>query len=111
MAAERRARLTGDPVESYVEQCLPGDAPVVAATDYIRAFADQIRPWIRGPYTVLGTDGFGRSDWRKTLRRFFEVDRHHVVLAALHALGDTEGAQRAIAEYEIDIEAEAPWRR
>ena len=97
---------------SHVERCLgDSDAPVVAATDYIRTFGDQIRPWVRAPYTVLGTDGYGRSDWRRVLRRFFEVDRHHVVLAALRALGDDDAARRAISEYEIDTEAEAPWRR
>jgi pyruvate dehydrogenase E1 component len=113
-ACERANRLNPgtEPRVSYVEELLgDGDAPVVAATDYIRAFADQIRPWVRAPYTVLGTDGYGRSDWRRTLRRFFEVDRHHVVLAALHALGDVEGAKRAIAEYEIDVQGEPPWRR
>ena len=62
------------------EECLgAGDAPVVAATDYLRTLPDLIRPWVSAPYTVLGTDGFGRSDYRRALRRFFEVDRHHVV--------------------------------
>jgi pyruvate dehydrogenase E1 component len=106
--AERRA--------SFVESSLEGhDGPVVAATDYIRAFADQIRPHVPRPYRVLGTDGFGRSDYRRTLRRFFEVDRHHVALAALRSLAD-EGAvpesavADAIAKYDIDTEAPAPWR-
>jgi pyruvate dehydrogenase E1 component len=90
--------------------------PFVAATDYMRAFADQIREWVPGRYTVLGTDGFGRSDYRRQLRRFFEVDRHHVAVAALEALA-REGAvepavvQQAIEKYEIDTESEAPWRR
>jgi pyruvate dehydrogenase E1 component len=97
---------------SWVARSLGGsDAPVIAATDYIRAFADQIRPYVDAPYTVLGTDGFGRSDYRVKLRRFFEVDRHHVVLAALRGLGDDEGARRAIESYDIDTEQEAPWRR
>jgi len=60
---------------------------------------------------VLGADGFGRSDYRVKLRRFFEVDRHHVAVAALHALGRNEDAAQAIAKYEIDSEAVAPWRR
>jgi pyruvate dehydrogenase E1 component len=59
---------------------------------------------------VLGTDGFGRSDYRKALRRFFEVDRHHVVVAALHALGRHDDAAAAIERYGIDPETEAPWR-
>jgi pyruvate dehydrogenase E1 component len=80
------------------------------ATDYIRQLPDMIRPWVDRPYTVLGTDGYGRSDYRKALRRFFEVDRHHVVVAALEALGRPEDAAKAIAQYEIDPDREAPWR-
>jgi pyruvate dehydrogenase E1 component len=111
MACEREELLRGEERESWVEQCLPGDTPIVAASDYIRAFPDQIRPYLDAPYTVLGTDGYGRSDYRVKLRRFFEVDRYHVVLAALRALGDDKGAKKAIEEYDIDTGAEAPWRR
>ena len=64
-----------------------------------------------GPYRVLGTDGFGRSDWRRVLRNFFEVDRHHVVVAALQALGAGDRAAEAIERYGIDADAEAPWKR
>ena len=74
--------------------CLGGGGPVVASTDYIRAFADQIRQWVPGAYRVLGTDGFGRSDFRRALRRFFEVDRHYVAVAALKELADA-GDDRA----------------
>jgi pyruvate dehydrogenase E1 component len=113
MAVERHNRLhPGEtPRQAYVEQAL-GDrpGPVVAATDYMRALPDGIRPWIDAPYTVLGTDGFGRSDYRRALRSFFEVDRHHVVVAALQALGRTEDAAAAIARYGIDPDGEAPWR-
>ena len=73
-------------------------APVVAACDYVSAVADLIRPWIADPYLALGTDGFGRSDTRARLRRFFEVDRHAVAVAALHALGDSRVAE-AISRY------------
>jgi pyruvate dehydrogenase E1 component len=115
MEAERHNRLHPDgdePRIPYVSEALGGrDAgPVVAASDYIRALPDQIRPWVEGQYTVLGTDGFGRSDYRKALRRFFEVDRHHVVVAALHALGRDADAKKAIENYGIDPESEAPWR-
>jgi pyruvate dehydrogenase E1 component len=116
MEAERHNRLRGgrDGFErrrSFVEESLGGRAgPVVAATDYIRALPDSIRPWVDAPFTVLGTDGFGRSDYRKALRRFFEVDRHHVAVAALRALGRDEDAQAAIEQYGIDPETEAPWR-
>ena len=87
------------------------EGPIVAATDYIRAFPDQIRDQVDRPFVTLGTDGYGRSDWRKVLRRFFEVDRSHVVLAALQALGDHDAAAKAIERYDIDTEAVAPWRR
>jgi pyruvate dehydrogenase E1 component len=75
--------------KSYVEQCLGGrEGPVVAATDYMKAFADGIRPFVPGRYKVLGTDGFGRSDYRRKLREFFEVDRRFVALAVLQALAE-----------------------
>jgi pyruvate dehydrogenase E1 component len=87
----------------------------VASTDYIRSFADQIRQWVPGRYRVLGTDGFGRSDFRQALRRFFEVDRHYVAVAALKELAD-QGAidparvKEAIDRFEIDAEAPMPTR-
>jgi pyruvate dehydrogenase E1 component len=100
---------------AYVDECLAGrDGPVVAASDYIRTFADQIRPFVPARYTVLGTDGFGRSDYRVELRSFFEVDRHHVAVAALKALAD-EGTiephvvAQAIERYGIDADAPPPW--
>jgi pyruvate dehydrogenase E1 component len=80
---------------SYVEQCMAGrSGPVIAATDYMRSFADQIRGFLPKHYKVLGTDGFGRSDTRKKLRRFFEVDRYYIAVAALKALAD-EGTIKA----------------
>jgi pyruvate dehydrogenase E1 component len=107
---------TEEPRRPYVEQCLAGHGgPVVASTDYVRAFAEQIRPWVDGSYTVLGTDGFGRSDYRVKLRRFFEVDRHYVTVAALKALAEdglveTADVARAIESYGIDGERPAPRR-
>ena len=98
----------------WVTQCLSGSAaPVVAASDYVKAHADQIRAWVPAPYRVLGTDGFGRSDTRAALRRHFEVDRHHVVVAALKSLsenGDLEGSAvtDAIARYGIDTSRPDP---
>jgi pyruvate dehydrogenase E1 component len=119
LEVERWNRLhpTSPPRRAFVEtQLAERGGPFVAATDYMRAFADQIRPFVPGRYTVLGTDGFGRSDYRVALRRFFEVDRNHVAVAALKALAD-EGAventvvQDAIARYEIDVDTEPPWKR
>jgi pyruvate dehydrogenase E1 component len=80
---------TAAPKRSYVETCLEkAGGPIIAATDYMKLLADQIRPFVPGRYRVLGTDGFGRSDYRRKLRSFFEVDRFHVVVAALKALAD-----------------------
>ena len=104
------------PKTPWVTQCLSGrPGPAIASTDYIKAFADQIRAWVPGRYRVLGTDGFGRSDYRKKLRSFFEVDRYFVALAALQSLA-AEGAvpavscADAISRYQIDPERRNPAR-
>ncbi|MGQ9660174.1 MAG: pyruvate dehydrogenase (acetyl-transferring), homodimeric type [Thermochromatium sp.] len=113
---ERWNRLHPDqtPRLTWVESQLgPTSGPIIAVTDYIRLQADQIRPYVPRRYVTLGTDGFGRSDLRRQLRRFFEVDRHHIVLAALKALAD-EGAVPvsmaldAIARYGIDPDRPNP---
>jgi pyruvate dehydrogenase E1 component len=105
---------TDKPRQSYVAQCLGRrGGPVVASTDYIKAYPDQVRQWVPGSYRVLGTDGYGRSDFRRALRSFFEVDRRYVAVAALKSLAD-EGAidaavvQNAIERYEINPEAPLP---
>ena len=115
---ERWNRLhpTEEPKRNHVETSLadrPG--PVIASTDYIKTFADQIRPFIDRRYAVLGTDGFGRSDYRKALREFFEVDRYFVTLAALHALAQDgllpkERVAEAITKYDIDPDKPNPMR-
>ncbi|MGA2927161.1 MAG: pyruvate dehydrogenase (acetyl-transferring), homodimeric type [Solirubrobacteraceae bacterium] len=103
--------------QAYVTQCLAGRGrAVVASTDYIRTFADQIRQWVPAPYRVLGTDGFGRSDYRRALRRFFEVDRHYVAVAALKQLADlgvvdAATVKQAIDRYEIDADTPIPTSR
>ena len=84
--------------------------PVIAATDYVRAFAEQIRPFVSRDgrrYTVLGTDGFGRSDTREQLRHFFEVDRHWITVAALRSLADdgqmdAGKVSQALKKYGLD---------
>ncbi|WP_349570833.1 pyruvate dehydrogenase (acetyl-transferring), homodimeric type [Azotobacter salinestris] len=117
LAVERHNRLHPEqkPELSYVEQCLNGrKGPVVASTDYMKLFADQIRQWVPSrEYKVLGTDGFGRSDTRKKLRHFFEVDRYWVVLAALEALADRGDIEpkvvaEAIAKFGIDPDKRNP---
>jgi pyruvate dehydrogenase E1 component len=103
-----------EPRTAYAtEQLASRDGPVVASTDYIRAFADQIRQWVPHSYHVLGTDGFGRSDSRRALRRFFEVDRHYVAVCALKSLADEDAIERervqeAIDKYEINADAPMP---
>jgi pyruvate dehydrogenase E1 component len=98
----------------YVAQCLEGkDGPFIAATDYLKNYADQIRSCIPGYYLVLGTDGFGRSDTRAMLRRHFEVDRYYVTVAALKALADEDQiplakVSEAIAKYGLDPDKPNP---
>ena len=119
MAAERWNMLhpSEERRQSFVETQLAGrpDGPAVAATDYIRAFAEQIRPYVKRRYHVLGTDGFGRSDYRRKLREHFEVDRHFVTVAALTELA-AEGtvpvgtASEAIAKYGLNPDKSDPAR-
>jgi pyruvate dehydrogenase E1 component len=94
----------------YVTSLLEGrNGPAIAATDYVRAYADQIRAFVPMKYTVLGTDGFGRSDTRANLRRFFEVDRYYIAHAAIAALAaegkmNSKDVARAIKQYKIDVD-------
>ncbi len=93
---------------SFVQEALPGEIPVIAATDYIRAYAEQIRADVDADYRVLGTDGFGRSDTRDKLRHFFEVDSGFVALTALSALADAQiisKAEVAKARDELKIDS------
>ncbi|PWK54408.1 pyruvate dehydrogenase E1 component [Pleionea mediterranea] len=100
--------------KSFVEQSLEKQqGPVIAATDYMKVYADQIRNWVPGCYKVLGTDGFGRSDSREKLRDFFEVDRHYITIAALMALAEQDEVKRktvadALKKYDIDVNKPNP---
>jgi pyruvate dehydrogenase E1 component len=117
MAATRHNMLhpTSAQQVPYVTQCLKGKkGPVIAATDYMRSFADQIREYIPARYKVLGTDGFGRSDSRANLRRFFEVNRYYITVAALLALAedgefDRKKVAEAVSKYGLDVNRPAPW--
>src|SRR5262249_22295180 len=97
------------------ETCLKDtQGPVIASSDYSRAFAEQIRGFVPRRYVVLGTDGFGRSDTREKLRRFFEVDRHYIAIAALKALSDdgslpASKVADALKKYGVDAGKPAPW--
>ena len=102
------------PRECYVTQCLGNSkGPIIAATDYMKIYADQIRNFIPGRYEVLGTDGYGRSDTRKKLREFFEVNRYYVCIAALKSLADEgmidlEKVDEAIKKYDINPDKPNP---
>jgi pyruvate dehydrogenase E1 component len=102
------------PRTCWVEDCLGARrGPVIAASDYLRIYADQIRPFVRAPFKVLGTDGFGRSDNREMLRHFFEVNRYFVTVAALKALADAGELERstvaaAVKKYGIDPQKPNP---
>ena len=91
----------------------PATGPVVAVTDYMRAVPDQVSRWVPRPFVSLGTDGFGRSDARPALRRHFEIDAAHVVVAVLDALarhgeGDPTEVAEAITRFDIDPESASP---
>ncbi len=96
------------PKKSYVQECLSKrDGPVIAASDYTRAFTDQIRPYTDKKFYSFGTDGYGRSDTRKNLRKFFEVDKEHIVAYSLSILAKeqlipSKYANEAIKKYNID---------
>jgi pyruvate dehydrogenase E1 component len=110
MRAERSQRYGGKE-RSWVDQCLaPTKGPVIAASDYVSALADLIRPYVPRRYVALGTDGFGRSDTRAALRTFFEVDAKSIVVAALAAL-DARLAADARHRYGLDAVDGAPWER
>jgi pyruvate dehydrogenase E1 component len=115
VARENLLHPGAKPRLTFVEERLGGTkGPVVAATDYARAYAEQIRAFVPRRYVVLGTDGFGRSDTREKLRSFFEVDRFHVAVAALKALADdgtlpADRAVEAMKKYGIDGTRPAPW--
>jgi len=99
---------------SYVEQCLNDrTGPVIAATDYMKIYADQIREFVPGRYCVLGTDGFGRSDTREKLRQFFEVDRYYIAIAALKSLAEVgeipvKQVAQGIKKFNIDPDRPDP---
>ncbi len=119
MATERWNLLhPGSPPQQPLVTGLLRDSghPIVAVTDFMRAVPDQVSRWVPGPYITLGTDGFGRSDTRRALRRFFETDAAHVVVATLSGLVRAgrigPGAvDDALARYGIDPDSAPPWKR
>jgi pyruvate dehydrogenase E1 component len=112
----RRLTLPASPSPSHLETCLSGNAPIVAASDYVRAVPQMLASYLPGRrFIVLGTDGFGRSDTRAALRQFFEVDRSSIALAAIQALVETDRLpQTSLAEAALRLgvsSSEPPWTR
>ncbi|MFZ9530163.1 MAG: transketolase-like TK C-terminal-containing protein [Burkholderiales bacterium] len=118
MDCERHNRLNpaATPRTSHVENLLSSHkGPAIAASDHVTAVPDLIRAYVPQHYVVLGTDGYGRSDSRENLRRFFEMDRYHIAIAALAALADEKTISRdivadAIRRYGITATDNAPWQ-
>merc|ERR1712039_345841 len=107
VACDRSVRLGGAETKPWVSECLGDDMVTVAVSDNMTAYPKLIDPWVGGDYIVLGADGFGRSDTRENLRRFFEVDKEHVVVAALSGLAKQGKVapgevQKAMDKYGID---------
>jgi pyruvate dehydrogenase E1 component len=102
---------------SYLQQAVQEfDGPSVAVSDYVRLVSEQIAPWIPGGLLALGTDGFGRSDTRKMLRQFFELDAEHLTVATLYVLHrqgtvEAQTVKQAIRDLEIPADDDAPWQR
>jgi pyruvate dehydrogenase E1 component len=118
LETERHNRLhpSDPPRIPYVTQALANaDGPIVAVTDFMKTVPDQVARWVPAPFVSLGTDGFGRSDTRAALRRYFETDAAHVVVAALDGLrqageGKAEEVEDAIRRYGIDPDRADPTR-
>ena len=102
------------PKKTYIEECLSStEGPIVAASDYIRLNSDQIRPFTNKSFYSFGTDGYGRSDTRKNLRKFFEIDKEHIVAYSLSVLAKeqlipSKYAKVAMKKYKIDPEKPMP---
>jgi len=110
LATERWNRLNPakDKKLSNIEKAIADkDAPIIASTDYMKSFPEQVARFLPNQFIALGTDGYGRSDSREALRSFFEVDRHYIVIAALTALVDTKKLDvsvllKAIKDFKLD---------
>ena len=117
MESERHNQLNpgSEEKKSYIEECFDlSPMPVVASTDYMRSYAEQIRPYIKEEFTVLGTDGFGRSDSRETLREFFEIDANSIVRASAYSLYKNNKLDKTVLDkiYEeigVDSSKINPW--
>ena len=113
---ERQNRLYPAETQRYshLQECLPGNMPIIAATDYVAALPHLVAPYLDARFVALGTDGFGRSDQRSVLREFFEVDRKNIALAAIESLVrlkliDPTVLTEALKQFEVSQESAPPW--
>ena len=109
--AERLNLTQSKDEKSYVEKCFNGTMPTIAVSEYQRSYANQIRKWVGGEFLVLGTDGYGRSDTRDELRKFFEIDKNNLVINALHLLGKSDEASAYKKKNKINFDEMAPWEK
>ena len=109
--AERLNLTQSKDEKSYVEKCFNATMPTIAVSEYQRSYANQIRKWVGGEFLVLGTDGYGRSDTRDELRKFFEIDKNNLVINALHLLGKSDEASAYKKKNKINFDEMAPWEK
>jgi pyruvate dehydrogenase E1 component len=106
---------SSSPKLTYVEECLPDEnIPVIATTDYIRAYPEQIRSFVKAPFYTLGTDGYGRSDSRKKLREFFEIDANNIARIAVYSLYQNgaltkKEVSKLYKKLQVDSKKPNPW--
>ena len=110
IAADRQKYINKNKDQSYVEKCFSKEVPTISVSEYMRTYAEQIRKWINGDYICLGTDGFGRSDTRKNLRSFFEIDKEFIVYYSLMIMKRNDEAKEFAANNKIKINKENPWQ-
>lgn len=110
MSADRAKTHLMETENSYVEKCFGQEMPTVAVSEYQRTYTEQIRKWVNGNYTCLGTDGFGRSDTRDKLRSFFEINKEHIVYTILISLNKIKQAEQFAKKEKMDLNTEDPWK-
>ena len=108
--AERLRHIGSSKKQSYVEACFSKEIPTIAVSEYMRNHTEQIRRWVKGKYFCLGTDGFGRSDTRENLRKFFEIDENNIVYSALKSL-EMHSEAKEYADKNIKFDKEHPWMK
>ena len=94
-----------------LKNCFSDMLPTIAVSEYMRNYPEQIRRWVTGPFFCLGTDGFGRSDTRQNLRKFFEIDKDHIVYSSLIALNKLDEAISYLKENNIILNEDHPWQK